>query len=194
MHRFIARHLSTSCPIGYRVTPAHLSASPLLDLKEGSSLYVVGGLYGNLQALRFIEDLTASHSDSPTVIYNGDFHFFDKNRAVFDEVQRKIVGNESAFVLATAGNVEKEIASKDSVSCGCDYPEYTDPNVTKRSDAIVGLLKVNAEPHAADLDSLPILRRVALTALDSTKIKVGIIHGSLSSLSGWEYAVESVGE
>lgn len=132
------RPLSTSCPINYRTSPSLLASSP--PIHEPSALYVVGGLYGNLQALQFIENLTSSHSSPPTVIYNGDFHFFDKRPKTFDSVQRSIVDSES--VLATAGNVEKEMASLDSTSCGCDYPEYTDFKVTERSDAIVGRLKV----------------------------------------------------
>ncbi|GMH57363.1 hypothetical protein TL16_g02357 [Triparma laevis f. inornata] len=175
--------MSTSCPINYRTSPSLLASSP--PIHEPSALYVVGGLYGNLQALQFIENLTSSHSSPPTVIYNGDFHFFDKRPKTFDSVQRSIVDSES--VLATAGNVEKEIASLDSTSCGCDYPEYTDFKVTERSDAIVGRLKKNAEPHAENLLNLPLFRRVEMP-----NTKVGVIHGDCNSLSGWDYAVENV--
>ncbi len=59
-----------SCPLDYVYDPAVFA--PLADM-AAETLYVVGGLYGNLAAAQAVERLARAERDAVTVVFNGDF-------------------------------------------------------------------------------------------------------------------------
>jgi hypothetical protein len=59
-----------TCPADYIYSPAVFDRPPEI---EAETLYVVGGLYGNLAALDTIERLAAGEATPPRIVFNGDF-------------------------------------------------------------------------------------------------------------------------
>ena len=68
-----------SCPLHYRYAPEALAGLPSLS---ADPLLVVGGLYGNTEALKGIDALAAA--ENATVVFNGDFHWFDADATLFE--------------------------------------------------------------------------------------------------------------
>src|SRR6267154_181150 len=98
--------------------PADAFARPAEFSAE--TLYVVGGLYGNLAAAQAVERLAAAERGDVAIVYNGDFHWFDAADYWFDAVERAVASHR-----ALRGNVETEIARADDIGagCGCAYPD-----------------------------------------------------------------------
>lgn len=68
----IAPSAGRACPVHYRYTPNEFSAAPVI---EADTVYVAGGLYGNLEALDALEQLAARDARTGhrvAVIFNGD--------------------------------------------------------------------------------------------------------------------------
>ena len=63
-----------TCPVAYRHSPSVFRRKP--DL-VADTLYVVGGLYGNVEALEQIAAMAAAENGPVVVAFNGDFHWFD---------------------------------------------------------------------------------------------------------------------
>lgn len=168
-----------SCPTAYRYPPRSLDRAPEL---VADTLLVVGGLYGNVEALQEVLAMAAREAGPVAIAFNGDFHWFDAAAADF-----RSVSEEVARHAAIRGNVETEIAGEDSgAGCGCAYPaDVTDAEVA-RSNEILARLRVTARafPEA----------RAALAALPMNLVarvgdaRVGIVHGDASSLAGWGFA------
>ena len=61
-----------SCPLHYRYSArAFVQSAPI----EADTLYVVGGLYGNMQAWRAVEQLFLREPAlNKQLVLNGDFH------------------------------------------------------------------------------------------------------------------------
>lgn len=108
-----------SCPIAYRYRPEDL-AGPA-DLRC-STLYVVGGLYGNTSALDVVLDRAAAEPGPVEVVFNGDFHYLDAHPDAFAAVAAGVRAHR-----ATLGNVEYALTvDAEQVGCGCDYPAPQD--------------------------------------------------------------------
>jgi hypothetical protein len=166
------------CPFDYRYSPHSFNRAPDITTDV---LYVVGGLYGNLAALDVIERLPEAERGDVTVVFNGDFHWFDAEPAWFNEVDRRV-----AAYPALRGNVETEIARNGDIGagCGCAYPETVGDDVVRRSNEILLRLRGVAHPDMrARLQSLP-LHLVAQVG----DCRVGIVHGDAWSLAGWRFA------
>ena len=71
------------CPADYRYSPRVFDRPA--DLTT-DILYVVGGLYGNLPALDVVESLASEEKSNVTIVFNGDFHWFDAEREWFSEI------------------------------------------------------------------------------------------------------------
>ena len=80
-----------ACPPAYGYSPSVFVRAPDLTAEV---LYVAGGLYGNLPALRETERMATLEREQARLVFNGDFHWFD----------------------AEAGD---DVAN----GCGCAYPE-----------------------------------------------------------------------
>jgi hypothetical protein len=168
-----------TCPLRYRYGAAALAGAPEV---QASTLYVIGGLYGNLRALDAVEALARSETTPPQLCFNGDFHWFDIHDAVHTEINQRVLAHD-----ALQGNVEAEFGSEDDdAGCGCAYPESVDAGVVARSNLIHHALKATAarQPAAvrAQIAALPMFRRYRVGGA-----QVGVVHGDADSLAGWRF-------
>jgi hypothetical protein len=170
------------CPVDYRYSPSVFDRAPeiLSDV-----LYVVGGLYGNLHAFEAIERLAATESQAPTIVFNGDFHWFDAEPGWFAAIERAVVRHP-----LLRGNVETEIArAKDiGAGCGCAYPEDVDDGLVRRSNEI--LQELRAMPTAAVREQLKHLPMHLVAGVGN--LRIGIVHGDAASLAGWRFAHDAL--
>lgn len=171
------------CPIGYRYGPAVFRRKP--DL-AAETLYIIGGLYGNRQALDAIETMSAietPHRPPPRLVFNGDFHWFDIDPTVFDEISRRVFQH-----IALRGNVETEVASDDDNGCGCGYPDGVSDEDVDRSNRIMSMLRATARQATAMRQRLAGLPMHLLAQVGNARI--GIVHGDAESLAGWAFSAE----
>lgn len=135
------------CPLRYRYGAEAITRAPE---RRADSLYVVGGLYGNVPALDEVERMVAAEADrsaAPTICFNGDFNWFDIADDRFAEINCRVLKHD-----AIAGNVEAEFgAGGDDAGCGCAYPNSVDSGVVERSNVIHATLKATARRHRADV-------------------------------------------
>ena len=168
-----------SCPPSYAYSP-RIFARPA-DV-TADVLYVIGGLYGNAFALDAIERLAAHESIAPSLVFNGDFHWFDADPGHFDEIQRRVLA-----CTALRGNVETEVASDDDAAgCGCAYPESVPDDDVARSNAILARLRDVAAQVAGSQAALKDLAMHAVAQVGGARI--AIVHGDAWSLAGWRFA------
>ena len=163
------------CPLDYRLPEDSFLGEPLFDCE---ALYVVGGLYGNRQALGALEKRLAAEPGAKAV-FNGDAHWFDRSPEVFADIEKRLSAH-----LVLRGNVETELGRADaSAGCGCGYPDEVDEQTVEWSNSIhAQLLKTvhGLEGMAASLAARP------PTALVSVGGKhIAITHGDEQSLAGW---------
>lgn len=167
-----------SCPLRYRYGAAALATLPAF---AAETLYVVGGLYGNLPALETVEAMAAAEPGPVSIVFNGDFNWFNVDDAGFAEINRRVLAHQ-----ATLGNVEAELAvAGDAAGCGCAYPDHVDGAVVDRSNLIHARLKTTAARHPALLERLAALPMLARYAVGDCR--VGIVHGDADSLAGWRF-------
>jgi len=169
------------CPADYRYAPSALDRAPDFT---ADILYVVGGLYGNLSALKTIEWLACRERAPVTIVFNGDFHWFDAEPDWFAAIEAGVARHR-----ATRGNVETEIARSDDIGagCGCAYPESVDQGIVTRSNEILRDLRIASDGKAAHLAALP-MHLVAAVG----RLRVGIVHGDAEALAGWRFAQEAL--
>ncbi|MGH6995737.1 MAG: hypothetical protein ACREES_08565, partial [Stellaceae bacterium] len=172
-----------------RLCPADYSYAPSVFARAADfaaeTLYVAGGLYGNLAALAAIEALAAAETRPPQVVFNGDFHWFDAEPDWFAEIEQGVTTHRSL-----RGNVETEIARGADVGagCGCAYPESVDDGTVRRSNAILAqLARIAPAPARRRLWDLPMHLVAQVGAL-----RIGIVHGDAASLAGWRFAYDAL--
>jgi hypothetical protein len=174
-----------------RTCPPHYGYSPRVFARaadiRADTLYVIGGLYGNVLVLDAIERMAAQERGGAELVFNGDFHWFDAAPELFGEVQRRVLAH-----LALRGNVETEIAGDDSAAgCGCAYPESVPDDDVARSNGILARLRAVACDLGADaraaLAALPMHAVAAVGGLH-----IGIVHGDAWSLAGWRFAHDAL--
>jgi len=177
-------HPGRSCPLHYRYAPEVFREQAPPRLQSLEVLYVVGGLYGNEPALQAVLDLFARESGRKRLVFNGDFHWFDTDPARFSRVQAAVLEHE-----ALRGNVETELADGpggDDAGCGCAYPDWVGDEVVERSNRILARLRRTVAPRQqAELSALPMWGRA-----DVGELRLGIVHGDATSLSGWGFSQE----
>jgi hypothetical protein len=146
---------------------------------------VAGGLYGNLCALDEIERLAAH--EHATVVFNGDFHWFDAEPDWFAEVERRVARHH-----AIRGNVETEIARAADIGagCGCAYPASIDEDVVRRSNEILVDLRRTADAVPGSAQRLAPLPMHLVARVGG--LRVGIVHGDASGLAGWSFAHDAL--
>jgi hypothetical protein len=170
-----------SCPLHYRYSPQDLARAP--DF-HADTLYVIGGLYGNMPALDAVLQLAAREHAPATLVFNGDFNWFNIDARGFHAINDEVLRHH-----ALRGNVETEIADDDeSAGCGCGYPDWVGDGEVERSNAIILNLRDTARCHPdlrSRLATLP-MHRVA----EVGDVRVAIVHGDLESLSGWALSQE----
>ncbi len=168
------------CPVDYNYAPDVFARAADFSAE---TLYVAGGLYGNLAALDTIEAMAAQ--ERATIVFNGDFHWFDADPQWFAEIERRVVPHR-----ALRGNVETEIARPNDIGagCGCAYPESVSGDVVTRSNEILTLLQaVTPSPARIRLAALPMHLVANVGAL-----RIGIVHGDAAALAGWRFAPDEL--
>jgi hypothetical protein len=149
---------------------------------------VVGGLYGNVEALDRILEMASNEPCPVTLAFNGDFHWFDVAPADFARVSRTVLAHS-----CIRGNVETELAAEDSgAGCGCAYPLDVSDAEVARSNEILDKLRETARAHPrwrARLGALP-MHLVARVG----DARVGIVHGDAVSLAGWGFAQDRLAD
>ncbi|MEK7917682.1 hypothetical protein AAB988_22685 [Burkholderia contaminans] len=169
------------CPFDYHYGAATFNRKA--DL-EATTLYVVGGLYGNRPALDAVE-LMAS-LERASLIFNGDFHWFDRNGAIFSQVDWRVRRHH-----ALRGNVETELGRVHDLGagCGCAYPPEVTQQTVDRSNAILRDLRHTAERSGgqAALADLPMTLVVKVG-----RLRVGVVHGDCESLAGWRFSAAAL--
>lgn len=168
------------CPLDYNYAPDVFARAADFS---ADTLYVAGGLYGNLAALDKIETMAAQ--ERAALVFNGDFHWFDAEPEWFAEIERRVTPHR-----ALRGNVETEIARPSDIGagCGCAYPESVSGDVVTRSNEILGLLQqITPSPARARLGALP-MHLVAAVG----NLRVGIVHGDAAALAGWRFAPDEL--
>jgi hypothetical protein len=175
--------------IAGRICPRDYTYSPIVFARaadfSAETLYVVGGLYGNLAALEAIEELAAAEHAPPQIVFNGDFHWFDAEPGWFTQIERGVAPHH-----ALRGNVETEIARSEDIGagCGCAYPDNVGDDLVHRSNEILTRLRAWTQPATrARLRALPIHLVAQVGAL-----RVGIVHGDACSLAGWRFAHDAL--
>lgn len=167
-----------TCPLSYRYSPRVFDRA--VDL-SASTLYVVGGLYGNVEALRAVLDLAATEGDA-SLAFNGDFHWFDVDPADYAAIEAAVSRHPRL-----RGNVETELARDESdAGCGCAYPDEVSDAEVGRSNAILERLRETACGDRASRAALGALPMHLVAAVGDAR--VGIVHGDASSLAGWAFA------
>jgi hypothetical protein len=168
------------CPLDYNYAPDVFARTADFS---ADTLYVVGGLYGNLAALDTIEAMAAR--ERAAIVFNGDFHWFDAEPQWFTEIERRVAPHR-----ALRGNVETEIGrpNDNGAGCGCAYPESVSGDVVSRSNEILNLLQaVTPSSARARLAALPMHLVAAVGSL-----RVGIVHGDAAALAGWRFAQDEL--
>lgn len=170
------------CPIDYTYSPAVFDRAADIT---ADVLYVAGGLYGNLPAFDEIESLAAAERGSVTVVFNGDYHWFDAEPGWFGAIERGVARHR-----ALRGNIETELARFGDIGagCGCAYPENVSDDVVDRSNRILTLLQAVASPATRHrLAGLP-MNLVAKVG----DLRIGIVHGDAAALAGWRFAQDEL--
>jgi hypothetical protein len=136
-----------SCPVAYRYSPADFRRPAEI---EAEALYVIGGLYGNPFALDAILDLASQETPRPTLVFNGDFNWFDVDPDGFGRLNARVLAH-----AALRGNVETELATDDErAGCGCAYPEWVADAEVARSNEIAARLRHTGRAFPALRDGL----------------------------------------
>jgi hypothetical protein len=171
------------CPVRYRYGPGVIANAP--D-RPAETLYVIGGLYGNLPALDEIEAMVAAEAGPARLCFNGDFNWFDVDDAGFRTINERVLRHD-----ATLGNVEAELGEPSAdAGCGCAYPESVDQGIVDRSNQIHAMLKRTAARHPDLLGRLSKLPMVARYRVGD--VRIGVVHGDAESLAGWRFDVAAL--
>ncbi len=126
-----------SCPVTYGYSPSVFRRAAEI---ESETVYAIGGLYGNPFALDAILALAAAEPVAPSLVFNGDFNWFDVAPDDFAALNARVLEH-----FALRGNVETELASDDDAAgCGCAYPDWVGDAEVARSNAILATLRATA--------------------------------------------------
>lgn len=172
-----------SCPIEYHYDARDFRCA---TSSRTETAYVVGGLYGNVEALHEILRMRESEARRGVhvdLVFNGDHNWFNTDIESFRAVNQ--IALES---ISIRGNVEAELSAPTDAGCGCNYPGYVNAEYVARSNAIMSRLRDTAvqAPELRDaLGQLPYFR-----VLEVGECRIGIVHGDAETLSGWAFAAE----
>lgn len=172
------------CPVDYRISEELFDGEPEYS---ADTLYVVGGLYGNLFALDALDELVSAEEGNVLVVLNGDIHWFDKTAQHFLRVEQRV-----RKYLPLVGNVELELRRTEDlgVGCGCSYPDCTSDADVSRSNRIHSMLAEELSEYPELIELLE--DRPATTTVDVVGKKIAITHGDEQLIGGWGCSRESL--
>ncbi len=172
-----------SCPTAYRYEASALARGNLLQV---DTLWVAGGLYGNPFALERLLELYERERGSKALVFNGDFHWFDVDAAVFSQIDSSV-----AQFLGTRGNVETELAAEEGgAGCGCAYPDWVEDQTVAYSNEIIERLRSTARGFPRALARLAALPMHLAARVGGEP--VAVVHGDADSLAGWGFSQETL--
>ncbi|MFT5447881.1 MAG: hypothetical protein ACI9DC_003060 [Gammaproteobacteria bacterium] len=135
-------------------------------------------MYGNPLALDALDALLAREARPASVVFNGDFQWFDREPGPFREVSERVFKHR-----AIRGNVETEFSAVDAAAgCGCAYPDGVGDEVVERSNTLESALRLTARQFpdlAQRIAELP-MNLVAQVG----NARIAIVHGDGTSLAG----------
>lgn len=144
------------------------------------AIYVVGGLYGNYEALKTIKKIIKEDNER-FLAFNGDVHWFDININDFLKIE---VTLEMQGCRLMMGNVEYELLSKDDTfGCGCNYSELVEDDFVMHSNIIHSIMKKNLMGQDI-LEKIKLRPRAKVYNLFDKKI--AITHGDEKNMAGWK--------
>jgi predicted phosphodiesterase len=154
---------------------------------ECDVLYSVGGLYGNVEAMKTVISMAEQEQGNVCIALNGDYHWFDATLESFLEIEKLI-----APYIPMNGNVEFELSRTQAcgVGCGCSYPTSMSDGFVSRSNAIYGRIKEAISQKSGLAASLK--NRPAWGIVKVGDALVGLTHGDEKSVSGWGCSVDSL--
>ncbi|SDR98335.1 hypothetical protein SAMN05216421_0685 [Halopseudomonas xinjiangensis] len=164
------------CPLDYRLAPDSFAGEPLFNCE---TLYVVGGLYGNRQALAALQRRLSAEPGA-RVVFNGDAHWFDISPEIFLEIEAGLAAH-----TVLRGNVETELGRSEpgAAGCGCAYPDDVADATVDWSNQIHARLSETVSVLPGMRDALA--RRPATALVSVAGQHVAITHGDERSLAGW---------
>ncbi len=172
-----------NCPLHYRYPASVFARQPDLSV---DTLYLVGGLYGNMPALQAVLAMFAQERGTAALMFNGDFNWFNADEQTFTAINTAVLSH-----YALRGNVETEIAADDaSAGCGCGYPDSVSDADVARSNAMLERLRETARRFPALRERLRALPMHAVARVGA--LRVGIVHGDAESLAGWQFDVSAL--
>lgn len=187
-----------TCPIDYRVDQ-RIYTDKTNDI-NADTIYVVGGLYGNHEALKEIEKMRLDEDYEPIIMFNGDIHWFDIELKDFKKIEEGInnisfdsdVNKPSHYEIL--GNVEAELIRESdiNVGCGCSYPDCVDDGAVDRSNLIHSIMKSNIYQEKEMIDILKERQKAMVFSLGGKRI--AITHGDEESLAGWKCSRENLSD
>jgi hypothetical protein len=146
------------------------------------TIYVVGGVYGNVEALERVLAMAQGEPGPVTLAFNGDFHWFDVDAADFKHVSQTVLSHH-----AIRGNVETELGSEEAgAGCGCAYPMDVSDAEVSRSNEILARLRETARSLPEWRERVGALPMHLVAQVGDARI--GIVHGDAGSLAGWGFA------
>ena len=168
-----------SCPLHYRYDVRVFAQAPSL---QAETLYVVGGLYGNMEAWRAVEPMFLQEpASNKRLVLNGDFHWFDVDPMLFAQVEAATSAHH-----CLRGNVETELALPSAdAGCGCAYPDAVDEGTVERSNRILRRLRGVAQNNAMAIQRLAALPMHTTAQVGA--LRLGLVHGDAESLAGWGF-------
>ncbi len=171
------------CPIDYQYLPSDIAKA---EAFSAQTIYVIGGLYGNTQALSSIAAMAAEEPGPVKLIFNGDFNWFNRDPDKFAAINEFVLQH-----IAIRGNVETEIAREPFTGgCGCGYPASVKDQTVDWSNQIIAVLRNTADQFKrlqVTLRALPQFLRVQIG-----ETTVAVVHGDCRSLAGWSLARENL--
>ena len=171
------------CPVRYQYGPTAIARAPE---RSAETLYVIGGLYGNPEALDAVEAMASAEPGPVTLCFNGDFNWLNIDDGGFRAINERVLRHD-----AIIGNVEVELGEKSAdAGCGCAYPDTVAAAVVGRSNQIHARLKRTAAHHPDLLGHLSKLPMVARYRVG--EVRVGVVHGDAESLAGWRFDVTAL--
>lgn len=164
------------CPLDYRLAADWPTSAASLSC---DTLFVVGGLYGNRQALAALGRRLAAEPEAK-VVFNGDAHWFDCAPEIFLQVESGLAGH-----TVLRGNVETELGREyaSEVGCGCAYPDDVPDQTVHWSNQIHARLSRSVALTSGLRQALA--QRPATAFATVAGHRIGITHGDERSLAGW---------